>query len=135
MHHTSGEHLVTEAERASRDGESERATELYLQAAEGETSALHDLGDDKQRTKGITAVSAVALWYKGHDFARAEGSAHSFLAGPAASRAFQALQLDKSGTMSEDVVGQSQSPRDYSNVTLGSLETLMRDAGDYGDGY
>jgi hypothetical protein len=79
-HHTNSERLAAEAERASRDGDEAHAGQLYLRAAEEETSALDEVGNNKPRTKGITVVSAVALWYKGHDFTRAEGLAHSCLA-------------------------------------------------------
>jgi hypothetical protein len=53
---------------------------LYLQAATEEAAALDNIGNNKPRTKGITSVSAVALWYKGHDFRSAETLAHACLA-------------------------------------------------------
>jgi hypothetical protein len=53
--------------------------ELYRQAAAEEAAALDALKDDKHRTRGITAVSAVALWYKGRDYLAAEQLAHKYL--------------------------------------------------------
>lgn len=71
-HHTSSEKLASEAQASHRRGEREVAERLYSEAAEQETKALQYLPEDKQRTRGITAVSAVALWYKARAFARAE---------------------------------------------------------------
>lgn len=79
-HHTHSERLAAEAERASREGDEARANELYLQAAKEEAKALDDVGNNKPRTKGITSVSAVALWYKGQDFRTAETLAHACMA-------------------------------------------------------
>jgi len=79
-HHTQSEHLAAEAELSARQGIPERAIELYRLAAEGEVQALADLDLTKTCTLGITAVSAVALWYKGHDYQQAERLAHKWLA-------------------------------------------------------
>lgn len=79
-HHSLSERLASEAEMARRAGETSRAEDLYRQAAEEEAAAFKALGDDRQRTRGITAVSAVALWYKGHDYSAAEQLAHHCLA-------------------------------------------------------
>jgi hypothetical protein len=79
-HHTHSEHLAAEAELATRQGATERAIALYRLAAEAEVQALADLDLAKTRTLGITAVSAVALWYKAHDYQQAERLAHKWLA-------------------------------------------------------
>ena len=79
-HHSASERLATEAERAARSGDRAAAEELYRRAAEAEAAALDDVGREKSRTRGVTAVSAVALWYKAHDLPRAEQLAHRCLA-------------------------------------------------------
>jgi hypothetical protein len=78
-HHSISEKLAIEAETASRVGETSRAQNLYRQAAAEEAAAFEDLRDDKLRTRGITAVSAAALWYKGRDYLTAELLAHRYL--------------------------------------------------------
>jgi hypothetical protein len=68
QHHSQSEKLAIDAQMASRAGEILRAEDLYRRAAAEETAAFDALGEDKRRTRGITAVSAVALWYKGRDY-------------------------------------------------------------------
>lgn len=80
LHHSRSEKLASEAALASRDGESQRAEQLYRKAAREEAEALNHLPSDKQRTLGITAVSAVALWYKAREYPSAERLAHHCLA-------------------------------------------------------
>jgi hypothetical protein len=79
-HHSLSEQLATEAESARRRGDHSSAETLYRKAAAEESAALATLSDDRRRTRGITAVSVVALWYKGHDYTAAEQAAHSYLA-------------------------------------------------------
>lgn len=78
-HHSKSEKLAVEAELARREGDTPRAEYLYKQAATEEAAALDSVVDDRQRTRGITAVSAVALWYKAHDYPAAEQLAHRCL--------------------------------------------------------
>ena len=63
-HHSESEKLASEAELVSRSGNRQEAEQLYAEAAAAEARALADLTPEKQRTIGITAISAVALWYK-----------------------------------------------------------------------
>jgi hypothetical protein len=66
--HQESERLASAAEeavRASRVGDAER---LYRDAAEKERAAFDEIEPDKLRTKGITAVSVVALAYKAKAF-------------------------------------------------------------------
>jgi hypothetical protein len=79
-HHTQSERLAAEAELAVRQGAAAQAVDLYRLAAEAEARALAALDPTKTRTLGITAVSAVALWYKAHDYPQAERLAHTWLA-------------------------------------------------------
>jgi hypothetical protein len=79
-HHTQSERLAAEAELAVRQGAVAQAVDLYHLAAEAEARALATLDPTKTRTLGITAVSAVALWYKAHDYPQAERLAHTWLA-------------------------------------------------------
>lgn len=80
--HTESERLAIEAELALRARNAGQAVELYKRAAEVERRALDQLDVSKARTRGITAVSAVALWFKAREYALAEQLAHSMLADP-----------------------------------------------------
>jgi hypothetical protein len=66
----------------SRSGDKLRAYEAYRQAATEEVLAFDALEIGKVRTRGITAVSAVALFYKGQDFSTAEQLAYRLLGTP-----------------------------------------------------
>ena len=79
-HHTQSERLAAEAELAVRQGAVAQAVDLYRLAAEAEARALATLDPTKTRTLGITAVSAVALWYKAHNYPEAERLAYTWLA-------------------------------------------------------
>lgn len=83
MHHTESEHYASQAEVALREGNSDRAIELYALAAAAEVRALNDLDESKKRTLGITAVSAASLWFKAKEFRRAESLAYQWLASDA----------------------------------------------------
>jgi hypothetical protein len=52
---------------------------LYQNAAEKERAAFDEIGPDKTRTRGITAVSVVALAYKGKAFRVAQDFAYTVL--------------------------------------------------------
>jgi hypothetical protein len=80
--HTASERTAIKAEEAFRGGDAANARMLYEMAAESEQRALAAVDSSKTRTRGITAVSAVALWYKAAAFERAEQLAHSMLADP-----------------------------------------------------
>jgi hypothetical protein len=80
--HTASETAAIQAEEAFRGGDAVNAKRLYETAAESEQRALAAVDSAKARTRGITAVSAVALWYKAADFERAEQLAYSMLADP-----------------------------------------------------
>lgn len=67
---------------AARARNSDQALELYKQAAAAERRALDQLDVAKVRTRGITAVSAVALWFKAREYVLAEQLAYSVLADP-----------------------------------------------------
>lgn len=78
--HAESERLAIDAQLASRARNSEDAQALYKRAAESELMALNQLDASKVRTRGITAVSAVALWFKACEYAAAEQLAYSMLA-------------------------------------------------------
>jgi hypothetical protein len=80
QHHSRSESLASDAEAASRGGDTDRADELYREAAQAESQAFDQLTTDKPRTRGITAVSAVSLWCKAREYATAEKLAHRYLA-------------------------------------------------------
>ena len=76
-HHSHSERLAAAGESAARAHDATRGRELYREAAEAESRALDTLPPEKRRTIAVTAVSAVALWYKAGEDGRAAG-----LAGP-----------------------------------------------------
>ena len=78
--HTESEKLAAEAQLHRTSGDLRRAEELYRRAAEAESKAVEEVLPGKDRTLGITAVSAIALWYKGGDYATAEALARRYLA-------------------------------------------------------
>lgn len=80
--HAESEQLAIEAQLALRARNAGHAVELYKRAAEVERRALDQLDVSKERTRGITAVSAVALWFKAGEYALAEQLAYSMLADP-----------------------------------------------------
>lgn len=80
--HRASELLAERAHAARRDGLVSEAEDLFRQAAGIEEVALAQVGDDKPRTIGILAVSAVSLWVKGKDNKRALLVAHLCLSNP-----------------------------------------------------
>ena len=75
-HHNQSELLAQDAHEASRGGNFAHAKQLFGQAARAEAEALEHLTEEKPRTFGITAVSAVALFYKAGELEQAEEIAH-----------------------------------------------------------
>jgi hypothetical protein len=78
--HSRSERLASAADLALRSGKADDAERLYREAAAAEVDALASLTPDKHRTIGITAVSAVALWYKARQYREAEAVAYRSLA-------------------------------------------------------
>jgi len=78
--HSESEKLAIKAQLAARDRKHDLALDLYRRAAEAERRALALVGTEKVRTRAITAVSAVALYFKAREFAAAEQIAHEMLA-------------------------------------------------------
>ena len=76
--HEKSEHLAAEAQDAVRKSP-EAAQKLYREAAKLEAEALAALSPAKMRTLGITAVSAVALWFKARSYAEAQQLAYQVL--------------------------------------------------------
>lgn len=92
--HRVSEELASEAHIALRQGDSHLAQALFLKAADAEEKALLQVSPtDKPRTFGITAVSAVALWYKGGELSKAEATAYRVLAHGDALEPFAVEQL------------------------------------------
>jgi hypothetical protein len=79
-HHSRSEDYASQAEILYRHQEFDRAVELYGMAASEEIQALAALAPEKQRTMGITVVSAVSLYYKAQNFPLAKRTAHQWLA-------------------------------------------------------
>lgn len=79
-HHRQSEEFASSADVARLRGDDKRARGLYGKAAEAEVRAIEVLDPSKQRTLGITAVSAVALYYKAVELPLAEQTAYRFLA-------------------------------------------------------
>jgi hypothetical protein len=78
--HSVSEQRAADAELARRRGDDLAARALYAQAADAEKLAFESLSKDKAKTRGITAVSAVSLFYKALLFEPAEHLAHRCLA-------------------------------------------------------
>lgn len=78
-HHTRSEEYTSQAEEFNRQHEENQSAALYRLAAEAEINALEDLAPNKIRTIGITAVSAVSLYYKAQEFSHAKRLAHKWL--------------------------------------------------------
>jgi hypothetical protein len=79
-HHSASEKLAIEAEAAQRAGNPQRAEALYRQASAEEAQAFSELPAKQQRSRGVTAVSAVALSYKAREYTLAERLAYQYLA-------------------------------------------------------
>ncbi len=76
--HQQSERLAAEAQTVAIEAP-DRARELYAEAAKLEAQALRGLAPTKVRTLGITAVSAVALWFKARQFEEAQRLAYEVL--------------------------------------------------------
>ena len=79
-HHREAESLASRADMARHSGNVDQAKLLCGRAAEAEVRAIEALDPSKQRTLGITAVSAVALYYKAEQMKTAENTAYRLLA-------------------------------------------------------
>lgn len=93
QHHMKSERLAGDAEIAARRGDVTRAQKLYTQAAKAEEQALADVEPAKSRTLGISAVSAVSLYYKAAQFQTAEALACRWLGSDQQLPAFAGEQL------------------------------------------
>ena len=91
--HRQSERLASEAEIASRQQDNQLARHLYLSAAQAEEKALLEVEIEKSRTYGITAVSAVSLYFKASEWQLARSLAHRCL-GTEHLPAFAYPQLD-----------------------------------------
>ena len=80
VHHTRSEEYANHAAEHLRRNELPNAVELYQLAAEAEARALDSLAPDKMRTFGITAISAVSLYYKAQEYKTAKRLAYKCLA-------------------------------------------------------
>ena len=78
--HVESEWLAIEAQLAFKSRNTVQAIDLYRQAAEVEQKALAQIDISKVRTRGITSVSAVALWFKAGEYEHAEQLAYLMLA-------------------------------------------------------
>jgi hypothetical protein len=74
--HSESEALASAAHEALARRQGERAAELFQRAADAEEKALDAIGLGKPRTLGVTATSAVALWYKAGKLDEAARLAH-----------------------------------------------------------
>ena len=79
-HHRKSERFASSADVARFKSDPARARHLYGKAADAEVQAIEALDPSKQRTFGITAVSAVALYYKAAQLTLADNTAYRLLA-------------------------------------------------------
>jgi hypothetical protein len=77
--HRRAEALMAEAERQASRGLSQEARALYRQAAEEEARAFAHIPLERSRTRGIIAVSAVALFRRSGALDEAVRHAHRYL--------------------------------------------------------
>lgn len=80
--HRESELAAIAAESAARSGNAVEAASLYAKAAKLEELALDVVPASKARTRGITGVSAAALWLKELEHERAEALARRLLDDP-----------------------------------------------------
>ena len=79
-HHRESEQYASEAEIYARLGDEPNALAMYKKAAAAEKKALQEVNTtEKSRTYGITALSAVALYYKAKELDVARRLAHQCL--------------------------------------------------------
>src|SRR5688572_4730508 len=78
--HEESERMAASAHLAVRQGDESRSQTLFQAAAQAEIAAFDALEPSKTRTRGITAVSALSLAYKGKNFSVAESFAYKCLA-------------------------------------------------------
>ncbi len=71
-HHSISEDYAIRAELAIKNSDYKTAIELFRNAAEQETLALSEIDPAKNKTLGITVLSAASLWFKAGDFRQAE---------------------------------------------------------------
>lgn len=79
--HKHSEELASGAHVALRAGDRASANRLFAEAAKAESEAMAALDKSKTRTLGITAVSAVSLWFKAQELAQAERLALDTISG------------------------------------------------------
>lgn len=79
LYHSESERFASAAEIESKQGNNDRAVELYRLAAEAEARALNEVDPKKARTLGVTAVSVAALYYKAGDPEAARSTAQRCL--------------------------------------------------------
>ena len=89
--HQKSERLAAEAQGLALTAP-DRARALYAEAAKADAAALMEVNITKIRTLGVTAISAVALWFKAREFAESQKLAHQIL-GEADLPAFAREQL------------------------------------------
>lgn len=77
--HSQSEQYVNLADKALKDGHISEANILYNEAAQFEEQAISFIDLSKKKTLGVTVVSAVALYFKGNEFEKAESVSHKWL--------------------------------------------------------
>jgi hypothetical protein len=78
-YHRRAEQLMWQADRFALQGEAEQAAERYRAAAVEEAEAYDRLPQDWDRTRGVLAISAVALYRKAGDLRQAMRQAELYL--------------------------------------------------------
>lgn len=78
--HRHAELLMGRADQASVEGRTQDAARLNCEAAQLEAQVFDMLPLDRPRTRGVTAISSVALYRKGKALNQAIRQAEAFLA-------------------------------------------------------
>jgi conjugal transfer/entry exclusion protein len=93
-YHSQSTELASQAQVLKWQGELAAAKQYYAMAATAESKALAAIVPEQTRTLGITAVSAVALWYKAEEFLKAKQLAYQCLANQTLPE-FAVIQLEE----------------------------------------
>lgn len=72
MTYQDSQRLIFEAEAAARSGDTQRAKDLFLEAAVLQRDMIASVPEDRVRTRSVFGLSAAALFYKAGDLDASE---------------------------------------------------------------
>ena len=122
--HRKSEIFASQAEVAAHEGDTSRARELYAEAAAAEENALMQVESGKQRTYGITAVSAASLLFKSAQYDETLALAYRYLAAESLPP-FAWRQLDELVGMTRDEISRAKWEDEAVIVSLKAGDRLL----------